>query len=166
MTSTLQQLASPTIQNTQYPNCVSCKYYQPDMSSPNWESHFTTCALFGEKNLITGKVVFDGTGICRHTKSKCGIEGKFYEYDPYFSQRAWRHRVFTNRSGIFFTSLILANIGYATWITRDTRIYPWTIVLRNWVRVLFEKISLPIWELDTILGCGRWSKTGSLNKRG
>ena len=120
MTSTLEQLVSPTIQNTQYPNCVSCKFYQPDMSCPNWESPFTTCARFGEKNLITGKVVFDGTGICRHTKSKCGIEGKHYEFDPRFSQRAWRHRFFTNRSGIFFTSLLIANIGYWTWIPRDT----------------------------------------------
>lgn len=112
---------SPTIQNTQYPNCVSCKHYQPDMSCPNWESPFTTCARFGEKNLITGKVVFDGTGICRHTKSKCGIEGKFYELDPNFRRRAWNHRFFTNRSGILFTSILIANIGYATWMSRDTR---------------------------------------------
>jgi hypothetical protein len=43
------------IKNSEYPACKNCKHYLEDKKSPN-EPAFARCALFGDKNLLSGKI--------------------------------------------------------------------------------------------------------------
>lgn len=69
-----------TIINYDLPICINCKYYIPYISiDVNDRSEFSTCLRFGKKNVVDGSIKYDYAYICRMSKNKCGLNGKYYE---------------------------------------------------------------------------------------
>jgi len=71
----------PQIRNNELPACTSCIHYRP-FEHTEYSSEIAECALFGEKNVLTDKILFDTVRKCRSEESKCGKEGKHYVKDP------------------------------------------------------------------------------------
>jgi hypothetical protein len=117
------ELVEPIIQNMNYPICATCKFYTPDTRESFWNSAFSICKRFGEKNVITGKIVYEGAGICRNTPKKCGQQGRFHEVEPKLVQKIQVHRLYRHHSGLLFMSFIICNVGYAVYSTSDTRFF-------------------------------------------
>ena len=70
--------------------CINCKYYTPyKFTNPQDEIYYSntkhgTCSKYEHVNVITGKVINIGALECREDKTKCGLDGKYYEekYPP------------------------------------------------------------------------------------
>ena len=65
------------IKNSEYPACKNCKYYLEDKRWPN-EPAFAKCALFGDKNLLSGKIENYDLYKARLYNEYCGPEGKYF----------------------------------------------------------------------------------------
>jgi hypothetical protein len=65
--------------------CVSCKYFighYPDYPDEQINhSNYGKCKLFGEINLITGKIQYDYAKFVRSEESQCGESGKLFVRD-------------------------------------------------------------------------------------
>ena len=67
-----------SINNINKPACVTCKYYKPEQYS-NFDSIYSKCSLYGNKNLHTGEIEYSYATECRKNETICGQEGKQYE---------------------------------------------------------------------------------------
>jgi len=72
------------IKNTDMPSCVNCVHFiEPKMVLESEQSIvlFGKCKLFGDKNLVTGKIDYKFASDCRHSKSGelCGVDGKYFD---------------------------------------------------------------------------------------
>ncbi len=65
------------IKNSEYPACKNCKHYLEDKRWPN-EPAFAKCTLFGEKDLLSGKVVNYDLYKSRLWNDYCGPDGKHF----------------------------------------------------------------------------------------
>jgi len=65
-------LLVPKIKNAEYPACKNCVHYIEHKDY--WLSR---CAIFGEKNLITGEIKYNYADLTR--KYECGDLGKYFE---------------------------------------------------------------------------------------
>ena len=54
--------------------CKSCIHY---MRKPF--GIFNECALFRERDVVTGEIVYRTAAGCRRDETRCGIEGKHYQ---------------------------------------------------------------------------------------
>jgi hypothetical protein len=58
------------IKNINLPSCIDCLYYL---------GKFGRCSKFGEKDIITGKIVYCQASQIRHQENLCGIVGNYFE---------------------------------------------------------------------------------------
>ena len=65
------------IKNSEYPVCKDCCYYVKDDKFPN-DTLLSKCSLFGEQDIISGKVTNYYVDRVRNTDKLCGINGKFF----------------------------------------------------------------------------------------
>jgi hypothetical protein len=61
------------IKNMKYPACNDCFYYIQGKLKPS------KCTKFGEKNVITGKIIYEDVSIVRLDDNLCGKKGNYYE---------------------------------------------------------------------------------------
>lgn len=66
------------IKNAAYPTCVSCKYYFGSSSKGKSAELLSKCTKFGEKNVITGNVVYASATLCRNDSNFCGVKGNYF----------------------------------------------------------------------------------------
>lgn len=68
------------ISGLNYPVCIDCKYFMiPEYSEKSeYDNDLGKCALYGNKNLITGKIYNCFATTCRGVESKCGEKGRFF----------------------------------------------------------------------------------------
>lgn len=89
------------IKNVNIPACQQCIYFSPDT--------YSSCAKFGEKDIVTNKINYDNAILCRQDENKCGEKGIFFEQDNipniYFKKY------------IFLTTFILIFTGTLSFIT-------------------------------------------------
>jgi hypothetical protein len=66
------------IKNLEYPICKNCIYYKADELFPN-DSLLAKCLLFGEQNIVSGKITHHYVDTVRNDRNQCDIKGKFYK---------------------------------------------------------------------------------------
>ena len=71
--------ANKIIKNVNIPACRNCVFYRPDVYGDEFSSPYSRCEKFGEKNIITNKIIYDFAVQCRNDETKCGIQGKYFE---------------------------------------------------------------------------------------
>jgi len=62
------------------PSCVTCIHFLND--SPE-NVAVGKCKLFGEKNLVTGKINYQFAEICRIKNNMCMSDGLYYKKNPH-----------------------------------------------------------------------------------
>jgi len=77
------------IRNSAGPNsvqvpCVKCKHFIPPEHSfypedPKPDLKIGKCGLFGEQNVVTGKIIYDFALECRNNHKKCDYNGKHFK---------------------------------------------------------------------------------------
>jgi hypothetical protein len=63
------------IKNIDKPLCKDCKYFKYDPIYNDY--NYGKCGLFGNKNLVTGKITFEDATISR--QFDCGINATYFE---------------------------------------------------------------------------------------
>ena len=63
------------IKNIDKPLCNYCKYFKYDHIYNDY--NYGKCGLFGNKNLITGKITFEDVMVAREIE--CGINATYFE---------------------------------------------------------------------------------------
>jgi hypothetical protein len=58
------------IKNIKLPSCIECIYYLNKTGK---------CNKFGEKDVITGKIVYETASRIRYTENLCGLNGNYFE---------------------------------------------------------------------------------------
>jgi hypothetical protein len=66
------------IKNINYPSCINCVHYNANFINSEYGSTLNKCSHFGEKNIITDKIIYNYADICRENDSMCGIEGTYF----------------------------------------------------------------------------------------
>ena len=61
------------------PSCVKCIHFLNDYPE---NVHLGKCKLFGEKNLVTGKINYQFAEICRANNNMCMSDGFYYKENP------------------------------------------------------------------------------------
>ena len=100
------------IKNNHLPSCRNCIYYEPYGYSSDFNSLFSKCNKFGEKNIITDEVKYKYVDSCRDDESKCGKEGKYFVEEPNISMKIWKHKII-HYSPYFVTVLIVIISGFS-----------------------------------------------------
>lgn len=59
------------IKNQNYPVCAQCVSYLP-------VDKLSKCKTFGQKDFLTGKILYDYADFCREDEMKCGLKGKYF----------------------------------------------------------------------------------------
>ena len=99
------------------PSCVNCRFYNPDTLSL-FDSDLSTCKKFGTKNLYTKKIKYDYAKLCRDDESKCGITGRYFEFDTDFVNKKIKHILLYNlKKLLVFTYLFLVVYTYILYFT-------------------------------------------------
>ena len=63
------------IKNMDKPVCKDCKYFKYDAIYNDYS--YGKCGVFGKKDIISGKVVFEDVMTARN--NDCGLNGTYYE---------------------------------------------------------------------------------------
>ncbi len=63
------------IKNMDKPVCKDCKYFKYDPIYNDY--NYGKCGVFGNKNLVTGKITFEDVVTARRTD--CGTDGTYFE---------------------------------------------------------------------------------------
>lgn len=78
-----------SIKNIEQPICKECIYFLPNISENKLDKYSLhigkggKCLKFGEKNIITGKIIFNDSELCRKDSTKCDISGIYFEKIPH-----------------------------------------------------------------------------------
>jgi hypothetical protein len=59
------------IKNIKLPSCIDCQYYIG--------KNLGKCSKFGEKDLITGKIVYGSVTQTRFNENLCSTKGNYFE---------------------------------------------------------------------------------------
>uniref|UniRef100_A0A6C0JE98 Uncharacterized protein n=1 Tax=viral metagenome TaxID=1070528 RepID=A0A6C0JE98_9ZZZZ len=80
-------IAANSTRLTQKKLCVNCKHFIQDKRK---------CAIFGETDLITGKIDYEYASYCRKHEGNCGDKAIYYEENkhkhftiPYYFYKEW-----------------------------------------------------------------------------
>lgn len=75
-----KNMDEPFIAGLNYPVCIDCKYFvRPEyIEGSEYDNDLGKCLLYGNKNLITGKIINYFATTCRGVESKCGEKGRFF----------------------------------------------------------------------------------------
>ncbi len=66
--------------NNDMPICRNCKFIIPYISNIQDDKYsLSTCSHFGTRNIVDGTIKYEYAEVCRLSKKKCGLEGKYYE---------------------------------------------------------------------------------------
>jgi len=85
--------------------CINCKHFIANKEE---------CAIFGDTNLVTGKIDYKYASSCRTNEGKCGEKALYYEENnykfvtvPYYFCKVWWPiiLVVTIYSTIFYVSI-------------------------------------------------------------
>lgn len=92
------------IKNSNLPVCRQCIHYSPDGLS--------TCAKFGEKNIVTNEINHAYAASCRRDENKCGEKGVFFEKDSPLGifLKHFRHPLYSYTVGTFVLTLFFINL--------------------------------------------------------
>lgn len=68
----------------QPPLCVKCAHFIPHETNypydnPPDDELYGKCALYGERNVVSGRVIHRYAELCRRDSKLCGIDGKNYQ---------------------------------------------------------------------------------------
>ncbi len=66
------------IKNSEYPICKDCCYYMKDTNFQN-DTLLAKCTLFGEQDVISGKITNYYVDKVRNNNKLCGINGKYFK---------------------------------------------------------------------------------------
>lgn len=78
LTNALNKVPNKYIINSGLPECRNCKHFAPHNSEEHKYS-LATCLLYGQKNIISGKITFEFASHVRNRDSQCSREGINYE---------------------------------------------------------------------------------------
>jgi|1048.fasta_scaffold30582_2 hypothetical protein len=63
--------------------CVNCAHFIPHEQNypynPRNNELYGKCALYGKRNVVSGRVIHQYADICRSDDKMCGIDGKNYQ---------------------------------------------------------------------------------------
>jgi len=62
------------IRHLDKPPCIHCKHYIPDLN----DFSSGTCGMFGGKDLLTGRILYDDATSVRQDESKCTVHGRYF----------------------------------------------------------------------------------------
>lgn len=96
-----------TIKGLCNPICKTCVHFRPTLTEFQYASHFSKCAKFGKKGLISGKMYYDFADMCRDDEKKCGQDAREYKEDPYFYLK------YAKYCGILLTPVIVSCIVFS-----------------------------------------------------
>ena len=97
--------AKPVINNIGFPSCCNCIHYRPSIYSSN--DPISTCANFGEKDIITGEITYKYADVCRKDESACGHIGKYYEMDHNADVKLFFYSIVQNAPMTILVALII-----------------------------------------------------------
>ena len=83
------------IKNINTPACKNCIYYKPNICN-HFTSPLNKCTKFGEKNIISDKIIYDYADHCRNDENKCGKKGKFFIQEKNIYIKFIIHKIVNN----------------------------------------------------------------------
>lgn len=86
---------SPNIRNLKAPTCKTCVHMIPSKYTTAFSSPYNRCKKFGDKDLVSGEIVYYYANDCRKYKDYCGQSGIYYELEPNLDNKMTKHQ-FTN----------------------------------------------------------------------
>jgi hypothetical protein len=95
------------VKNIDIPSCKSCIHYNPSPYDSDFTSTTSRCAKFGEKNLITEKIVMDFADSCRRDDTKCGKEGNYYFEESNLNLKIFKHKLITSIPNLLIVSILV-----------------------------------------------------------
>jgi hypothetical protein len=98
---------SPIIKNKNIPACRNCIHYKPDLYNNEFTSSYNDCKKFGEKNIISDKIIFESADSCRRDESKCGANGKYFEEEKNINLKVLKHKIISGLPNTLLISLII-----------------------------------------------------------
>ena len=98
---------SPIIKNNNIPACRNCIHYKPDFYSNEFTTTYNDCKKFGEKNIISDKIIFESVASCRRDESKCGANGKYFEEEKNINLKVLKHKLISSLPYTLSISLIV-----------------------------------------------------------
>ena len=66
-------ISAQFIKNKNLPACINCIFY----NSGHLKS--SKCSKFGEKDIITGKIIYESAIFSRTNENMCGKSGNYYQ---------------------------------------------------------------------------------------
>ena len=78
LTNSLSKMPNKYIINSGLPECRNCKHFMPHNSEEHKYS-LATCLLYGQKDIISGKITFEFAQHARNRDGQCSREGLNYE---------------------------------------------------------------------------------------
>jgi hypothetical protein len=100
---------SSTINNINLPSCKDCKFHRPG-SIRDYASSLSKCAKFGEKNVLTGEIIYDYTSVARGSEIKCGMNGRHFQLEPNIRFKTAKYILYNNVWYLFPLSLFIVKI--------------------------------------------------------
>lgn len=97
---------SKLIKNINLPSCRNCIHYSASFYNNDFSSSLNKCTYFGTKNVQSDKVNYDYAENCRNDEEKCGLEGKYFEQNPYFIWTIIKHGLVSNLPQILLISYL------------------------------------------------------------
>ena len=79
--SSAYMINAKIIKNIDVPACRNCIHYKPSILYDDYDSPFTKCKYFGEKNIKSNEITYKYADLCRENENKCGLNGKYFEED-------------------------------------------------------------------------------------
>ena len=79
LTNALSKVPNKYIINNALPECCNCKHFMPHNSEEHKYS-LATCLLYGQKDIISGKIRFEFASHVRNSKEQCSKEG--FNFEP------------------------------------------------------------------------------------
>ena len=78
LTNSLSKKPNKYIINSALPECRNCKHFMPHNSEQHKYS-LATCLLYGQKDIISGKITFEFAQHVRNRDGQCSREGLNFE---------------------------------------------------------------------------------------
>ena len=75
-------------------SCRNCVHFKPSLKvlDDNFSS-FSKCNKFGSKDIISGKITYDYTDLCRNNEENCGHNGKYWEIEKNLDLKILKYMV-------------------------------------------------------------------------
>jgi hypothetical protein len=70
---------SSKVTNMYYPTCKTYVYFLPYYQHPEKYYKLGKCKLFGNKNIVTGEIIYEYAAICRMNITPCNMTGNYHE---------------------------------------------------------------------------------------